>query len=143
MGFNSAFKGLKLLNTPGNGRLNNLNDPVLNVLRFIVYKKKRQSVISLHVRLFRTMSEVLISTLMFFDYAFERVYERWPQLQNTVLTFASLCIIIRFKQFNQEDATASQVYYFTFMCGSTRFRRLPAHHQEHTTALGACGLTVG
>ena len=33
MGFNSAFKGLKLLKKPGNGRLNNLNDPVLNVLR--------------------------------------------------------------------------------------------------------------
>jgi len=32
MGFNSAFKGLKLLKPPGNGRLNNLNDPVLNVL---------------------------------------------------------------------------------------------------------------
>jgi len=32
MGFNSAFKGLKLLKIPGNGRLNNLNDPVLNVL---------------------------------------------------------------------------------------------------------------
>ena len=32
MGFNSAFKGLKLLKNPGNGRLNNLNDPVLNVL---------------------------------------------------------------------------------------------------------------
>ena len=28
MGFNSAFKGLKLLKNPGNGRLNNLNDPV-------------------------------------------------------------------------------------------------------------------
>ena len=28
MGFNSAFKGLKLFKkTPGNGRLNNLNDP--------------------------------------------------------------------------------------------------------------------
>jgi len=27
MGFNSAFKELKFLNTPGNGRLNNLNDP--------------------------------------------------------------------------------------------------------------------
>jgi len=34
MGFNSAFKVLKLLKTPGNGRLNNLNDPVLNVLRW-------------------------------------------------------------------------------------------------------------
>jgi len=27
MGFNSAFKGLKLLKNPRNGRLNNLNDP--------------------------------------------------------------------------------------------------------------------
>ena len=35
MGFNSAFKGLKLLKNPGNGRLNNLNDPVLNVLTAI------------------------------------------------------------------------------------------------------------
>jgi len=33
MGFNSAFKGLKLLKNPGNGRLNNLIDPVLNVLK--------------------------------------------------------------------------------------------------------------
>jgi len=34
MGFNSAFKGLKFKKkNPGNGRLNNLNDPVLNVLR--------------------------------------------------------------------------------------------------------------
>jgi len=36
MGFNSAFKGLKLLKTPGNGRLNNLNDPILNVLIVIL-----------------------------------------------------------------------------------------------------------
>jgi hypothetical protein len=34
-------------------------------------------------------------------------------------------------------------YYLTFVCGSTYFGRLPAHHQEHTTALGASGLTVG
>jgi len=34
MGFNSTFKGLKLLKKPGNGRLNNLNDPVLNVLTY-------------------------------------------------------------------------------------------------------------
>ena len=27
MGFNSAFKGLKIVKNPGNGRLNNLNDP--------------------------------------------------------------------------------------------------------------------
>jgi len=32
MGFNSAFKGLKLLRKPGNGRLKNLNDLVLNDL---------------------------------------------------------------------------------------------------------------
>jgi len=32
MGFNSGFKGLKFLKNPGNGRLNNLNDPVFNVL---------------------------------------------------------------------------------------------------------------
>jgi len=39
MGFNSAFKGLKLLKIPGNGRLNNLNilnDPVLNVLIILI-----------------------------------------------------------------------------------------------------------
>jgi hypothetical protein len=32
MGINSAFKELKLLKTPGKERLNNLKDPVLNVL---------------------------------------------------------------------------------------------------------------
>jgi hypothetical protein len=37
MGFNSAFKGSKLKN-PGNGRLNNLNDPVLNVLIMASFK---------------------------------------------------------------------------------------------------------
>ena len=35
------------------------------------------------------------------------------------------------------DATVLQVYYLTFTCGSTYFGRLQAHHQEHTTALGA------
>jgi hypothetical protein len=30
----------------------------------------------------------------------------------------------------------------TFMCGSSCFGRLPAHHQEYTTALGASGLTA-
>jgi hypothetical protein len=29
------------------------------------------------------------------------------------------------------------------MCGSTCFGRLPAHHQEHKTTLGASGFTVG
>jgi len=32
--------------------------------------------------------------------------------------------------------------YFTFMCGSTCFGRLSAHHQERTTALEASGFTV-
>ena len=36
MGFNSAFKGLKIVKNPGNGRLNNLNDPVLSVLKWLV-----------------------------------------------------------------------------------------------------------
>jgi len=36
MGFNSAFKGLKLFKNPGNGCLNILNDPVLNVLNGIL-----------------------------------------------------------------------------------------------------------
>jgi hypothetical protein len=35
MGFNSAFKWLKLLKT-WNGCLNNLNDPVLNVLKAVI-----------------------------------------------------------------------------------------------------------
>jgi len=38
MGVNSEFKGLKWLKTPGNGRLNNLNDLVLNVV--MTYKAK-------------------------------------------------------------------------------------------------------
>jgi len=33
MGFNSAFKRVKIVKNPANGRLNNLNDPVLNVLK--------------------------------------------------------------------------------------------------------------
>jgi hypothetical protein len=36
-----------------------------------------------------------------------------------------------------------QIYYLTFMCGSTCFGRLSAHHREPTTALGASGFTVG
>ena len=43
MGFNSAFKGLQLLKNPGNGRLNNLNDPVLNVL--ILYVPILQNIV--------------------------------------------------------------------------------------------------
>ena len=44
---------------------------------------------------------------------------------------------------NPKDATVSQVYYLTFICGSTCFGCLPTHHQERTTALGASGFTVG
>jgi len=36
----------------------------------------------------------------------------------------------------------SQVYYLTFMCGSTCFGRLHAHHQKLTTALTASGFTL-
>jgi hypothetical protein len=48
-----------------------------------------------------------------------------------------------FKLINQQNATVSQVYYLTFMCGSTCFGRLSAHHQKRTTALGASDFTVG
>jgi len=51
-------------------------------------------------------------------------------------------VTFRFKLFNQQDATVSQVYYLTFMSGSAFFGRPHAHHQEHTTALGASGFTV-
>jgi hypothetical protein len=47
------------------------------------------------------------------------------------------------KKINQQDATVSQVYYLTFMCGSTCFGHLSAHHQGRTTALGTPGFTVG
>jgi hypothetical protein len=46
-------------------------------------------------------------------------------------------------QINQQDATVLLVYYLTFMCGSTCFGRLSAHHQERKTALVASGFTVG
>jgi hypothetical protein len=36
-----------------------------------------------------------------------------------------------------------QVYYLTFMYGSTCFGRLSAHHQEHTAALATSDFTVG
>jgi hypothetical protein len=51
-------------------------------------------------------------------------------------------VTFRFKLFNQQDATVSQVYYLKFMSGSAFFGRLNAHHKEHTTALGASGFTV-
>ena len=41
------------------------------------------------------------------------------------------------------DATVSQVYSLTFMCGSTCFGRFHAHHQELAIALAASGFTLG
>jgi hypothetical protein len=41
------------------------------------------------------------------------------------------------------DAAVLQVYYLTFMCGSTRFGRFLARHQELTTALAVSAFTVG
>jgi hypothetical protein len=55
---------------------------------------------------------------------------------------AGPCIIKQFKQINQPDATVSQVFYFTFMCDSTCFGRIHAHHQELTTALTVSGFTL-
>jgi len=43
----------------------------------------------------------------------------------------------------QQNATFSQVYYLTFMCGSTCFGHFLSHHQELTTALAASGFTIG
>jgi hypothetical protein len=59
------------------------------------------------------------------------------------LKFAIPCLIIQFKQINQQHATISQVYYLTFICGSICFGRLSAHDQERTTALGSSGITAG
>jgi hypothetical protein len=43
---------------------------------------------------------------------------------------------------NQQDAIVSQVYYLTFMCGSTFFGHFLAHHQKLTTALTASDLLL-
>jgi len=48
MGFNSAFKGLKVLKNPGNGRLNNLNDPVLNVLSLLSHSLSQSAFVTHH-----------------------------------------------------------------------------------------------
>jgi hypothetical protein len=58
-----------------------------------------------------------------------------------------LCLIQDFLNSDSNKSNkmqVSQVYcYLKFMCGSTCLGRLPAHHQEHTTALGASAFTVG
>jgi hypothetical protein len=50
--------------------------------------------------------------------------------------------LIQFKYINKPDATVSQVFYLTFMCRSTCFGRIHAHHQELTIALTASGFTL-
>jgi hypothetical protein len=62
MEFNSAFKALKLLKTPGNGRLNNLNDPVLNVLRFPVYVNAQSIIVYIQTFHYMTLDQPGIST---------------------------------------------------------------------------------
>jgi hypothetical protein len=47
------------------------------------------------------------------------------------------------QKIKQQDATVSQVYDLTFICGSTCFGCLPVYHQERTIALGDSGFTVG
>jgi len=42
MGFTWAFKRVKIFKNPGNGRLNNLNDPVLNVLILVATSNRTQ-----------------------------------------------------------------------------------------------------
>jgi len=71
MGFNSAFKGLKLLKNPGNGRLNNLNDPVLNVLKTVfcwvryveLFCNKQRTADAFHTLTYLSISIILTSSL--------------------------------------------------------------------------------
>jgi len=66
MGFNSAFKRVKIVKNPGNGRLNNLNDPVLNVLSLnfgmILLFLKSDHFIFLH--------QSVYDTFLFYDFSF-------------------------------------------------------------------------
>jgi len=101
MGFNSAFKGLKLL------------------------KKTRE-------RAFKQFKQ------------FKQF--KWPRPQCVKITLDVLQVRASSYDSNNsttQNATVSQIYYLTFMCGATCFGRLPAHHQERTTAVGASGFTVG
>jgi hypothetical protein len=78
-----------------------------------------------------------------------------PHLTNStdfIIQRSTLMILIfhNFSKLNIKDSNnstnkmqVSQVYYLTFMCGSTCFGRLPAHHQELTTTLGASGFAIG
>jgi hypothetical protein len=88
------------------------------------------------------LSNDVFSTLFPFGVIQDSLLYDWKVL-NLDLTLASPCLIIQFKEINQPDARVSQVYYLTFMCGSTCFGRLHAHHQELTTALATSGFTVG
>ena len=65
MGFNSAFKGLKLLKNPGNGRLNNLNDAVLNALK-VTRILRRTTVL-----IFRQSSADIMKIFVFYKQKYE------------------------------------------------------------------------
>jgi hypothetical protein len=59
MGFNSVFKGLKLLKNPGNWRLNNLNYPILNVLNSPGIEQNKKT--ELYCALFKIYGNISIS----------------------------------------------------------------------------------
>ena len=80
MGFNSAFKGLKLLKTAGNGRLNNLNDPVLNVLKQLPIYRHRwrpRRRLLMHAAAVRALR--VAGTIVFAGYilALKYIYVTW------------------------------------------------------------------
>jgi len=71
MGFNSAFKGLKLLKKTGNGSLNNLNDPVLNVL-------KRKT--DFHTRHVTSPRNFRYARSTFLQYLLPTTYQVWIEM---------------------------------------------------------------
>jgi len=72
MGFNSAFEGLKIVKNPGNGRLNNLNHPVLNVL-----------INNNFIKVLTLVSSIFYSTLTCFDLRDSILREPTDKLQVT------------------------------------------------------------
>jgi hypothetical protein len=54
-----------------------------------------------------------------------------------------IIIIQSFKQISQINVTISQVYYLTFMYGSTCFGRPHAHHQELNNCSSSLCFAVG
>jgi len=88
MGFNSAFKWVKIVKNPGNGRLNNLNDPVLNKLltrtiyiklnslSYILRKPIKQNIIFVEAGIF-ILFAVFIKDLMIIPSVSKRVVSHW------------------------------------------------------------------